>query len=55
MRIFYYVLTVLFGAFGLLALGRAIEVSGATRNPQLLFGVIGLVLAVFFLQRARAS
>jgi hypothetical protein len=58
MRIFYYVLTLLFGLFGLLALLRGIEVvatSGELNIGQLLFGVLGLALAVFFLQRARAS
>ena len=54
----YYLLTLLFGFLGVLALSRTIErlAHGAGVVPaQLLMAVLGLVLAVLCLRKARAA
>ena len=58
MRILFYLLTLMCGAFGLLALARVVEVlaTGGIINPiQVLFAVIGLALAVVCLKKARSQ
>ena len=58
MKILFYLLTTIFGLFGILAVLRMIElvVLGAGLQPaQLLIAVVSLVLAVVFLNRARGK
>ena len=58
MKIIWYVLTVFFGAIGLLSLLRVIErlMLGAGILPvQILIALVMLVLAVVTLQKARSA
>ncbi len=56
MKIVWYLLTVIFGAFGILALLRSLElvINGGMPTSQVLFAVIGLVLAWQCLRKARS-
>jgi hypothetical protein len=58
MRIGWYLLAVVLGAFGVLGVARSIErlTAGAGVSPiQILIGLIGLLLAWLCVQKARAS
>jgi hypothetical protein len=58
MKILFYFLTFIFGAYGILAVLRTIELlaTGGGFNPvTLLFGIVGLFLAAVCLKKARAK
>ncbi len=58
MKIVFYILTFLFGLYGVAAVLRAIELlatSGGFQPATVLFGIVGLVLAFACLKKARAK
>jgi Co/Zn/Cd efflux system component len=58
MKIIWYILTVFFGAIGLLALIRALErmISGAeVSTPQIFVAVLLLLLAAVSVRQARSA
>ena len=57
MRILFYVLALVAGAFGMLALVRAVESSlsdGGFNSVQFVIGIVGIILATLWVKRARA-
>lgn len=57
MKIVFYLLAIVAGAFGLLALIRATEASlsgGGLNSIQFVIGIIGIILATLWVKRARA-
>jgi hypothetical protein len=57
MKITYYLLTAIFGLFGIFGFLRGSELflSGSFKPIQFLFGVVGLGLAFLFLGKARTK
>jgi hypothetical protein len=58
MRILFYILAAVAGLFGLLALFRTFEhllVGDGLQATQLVIGVVGILLAVIWIKRARAA
>jgi len=58
MKILFYLLAIVAGAFGLLALIRATETamtSGEFSAAQFLIGIVGIFLATLWVKRARAA
>ena len=58
MKIVFYLLTIICGLFGLVALarfGEALIFGGRLSPIQLVFAVVGLVLAGLALKKARSS
>lgn len=58
MKILFYLLALIAGAFGLLALTRATEVAlsgGGLNGVQFVIGIFGIILATLWVKRARAA
>jgi hypothetical protein len=58
MKIIFYILTALFGLYGVLAVLRTIELlatGGGFQPVAALFGIVGLALAFACLKKARAT
>ena len=57
MKILFYVMALAAGAFGMLALVRAVETSltgGGLNSIQFVIGIVGIILATLWVKRARA-
>ena len=57
MKILFYVLALVAGAFGMLSLLRAVESSltdGGLNSVQFIIGIVGIILATLWVKRARA-
>ncbi|HQU91183.1 MAG TPA: hypothetical protein PLK77_02745 [Pyrinomonadaceae bacterium] len=58
MKILFYLLAIVAGAFGLFALVRATEAAlsgGGLNSVQFVIGIIGIILATLWVKRARAA
>ena len=58
MKILFYLLAIVAGAFGLLALIRATEASlsgGGLNGVQFVIGIVGIIIATLWIKRARAA
>ena len=58
MKIVFYLLAIVAGAFGLLALIRSTETAltgGGLNGIQFVIGVVGIILATLWVKRARAA
>lgn len=58
MKILFYVLALVAGAFGLLALSRATQEAletGGFNTAQFVIGIVGIILATLWVKRARAA
>jgi hypothetical protein len=58
MKIVFYLLTIIFGCLGILAVFRTIEllINGNAIKPiQILLAITGFTLAVFFLNKSRGK
>lgn len=58
MKILFYLLAIVAGAFGLLALLRATEAAlsgGGLNGVQFVIGIIGIILATLWVKRAKAA
>jgi hypothetical protein len=58
MKILFYLLAIVAGAFGLIALIRATEealASGGLNTVQFVIGIVGIILATLWVKRARAA
>ena len=58
MKILFYILALVAGAFGMLSLVRAVESSlseGGLNTVQFVIGIVGIILATLWVKRARAA